>query len=327
VAQSSELVEKDIFTKDVYNNLRKDVLDPSLGHGHHGDADTGVQIILSGTYAAIPTASSDNKGWLYLATDRGVLYRSDGVTWSQCGVALDLDETIAGVKTFSSIPILPGIDPTVSNEAVRKAYVDKVANPYLKLGLAEPVIEFESFGPGASIELGPADAGETWLCYVVGGSSPYIELYFGILKDTTWRIRQVWTPEFGRYGKYAFSCLLPITQYTKVRLYNSDPTYYHDGIILGAKTTFTGVQDCSLVASGASWDVTPPVGETWIIPVTIGNTPYEAGPVIGGVATLVDYTFLDPVAPVFFVVTNSTPLRIKNSTTTDQYLGYAGWKV
>jgi len=269
VAQSSELVEKDIFTKDVYNNLRKDVLDPSLGHGHHGDADTGVQIILSGTYAAIPTASSDNKGWLYLATDRGVLYRSDGVTWSQCGVALDLDETIAGVKTFSSIPILPGIDPTVSNEAVRKAYVDKVANPYLKLGLAEPVIEFESFGPGASIELGPADAGETWLCYVVGGSSPYIELYFGILKDTTWRIRQVWTPEF----------------------------------------------------------VTPPVGETWIIPVTIGNTPYEAGPVIGGVATLVDYTFLDPVAPVFFVVTNSTPLRIKNSTTTDQYLGYAGWKV
>jgi len=35
------------------------------------------------------------------------------------------DETIAGVKTFSSIPILPASDPTSNNEAVRKAYVDK----------------------------------------------------------------------------------------------------------------------------------------------------------------------------------------------------------
>jgi len=326
VAQSSELVEKDIFTKDVYNNLRKDVLDPSLGHGHHGDADTGVQIILSGTYAAIPAASSDNKGWLYLATDRGVLYRSDGATWSQCGVALDLDETIAGVKTFSSIPILPGIDPTASNEAVRKAYADKIAN--LRLGFTEPVIAHQAVGIGGSLELGPASAGESWLCYLVGSDSYYLHLYFGILKNTTWVIRRIWMPNFGTGNQYSFPCLLPITEYTKVRLYNSDPNYAHSGLILGGKITFTGVQDYSLVESTSTWDVIPPAGETWLVPVTIGQWGYwSAGPVIGGVATLVTYSYLDPTAPLFFVVTNSTPLRLQNRAISSQYLGYAGWKV
>jgi len=33
-------------------------------------------------------------------------------------------QTIAGVKTFSSIPILPASNPTTDNEATRKAYVD-----------------------------------------------------------------------------------------------------------------------------------------------------------------------------------------------------------
>lgn len=37
--------------------------------------------------------------------------------------------TIAGVKTFSSIPILPGSDPTTSNQAARKAYVDATKAP------------------------------------------------------------------------------------------------------------------------------------------------------------------------------------------------------
>jgi len=33
-------------------------------------------------------------------------------------------QTIAGIKTFSSIPVLPASDPTTSNQAARKAYVD-----------------------------------------------------------------------------------------------------------------------------------------------------------------------------------------------------------
>jgi len=34
------------------------------------------------------------------------------------------NETIAGVKTFSSIPVLPASNPKTDNQAVRKAYVD-----------------------------------------------------------------------------------------------------------------------------------------------------------------------------------------------------------
>jgi hypothetical protein len=39
-------------------------------------------------------------------------------------VLLTTDQTIAGVKTFSSIPVLPESDPTTDNQAVRKAYAD-----------------------------------------------------------------------------------------------------------------------------------------------------------------------------------------------------------
>jgi len=46
-------------------------------------------------------------------------------TAAQVGaVALTGDETVAGIKTFSSIPVLPASNPTTDNQAVRKLYVD-----------------------------------------------------------------------------------------------------------------------------------------------------------------------------------------------------------
>lgn len=39
-------------------------------------------------------------------------------------VATSGDETVNGVKTFGSIPVLPASDPTTDNQAARKAYVD-----------------------------------------------------------------------------------------------------------------------------------------------------------------------------------------------------------
>lgn len=38
-------------------------------------------------------------------------------------VHLTGDETVAGIKTFTSIPVLPASDPTSDNQAVRKKYV------------------------------------------------------------------------------------------------------------------------------------------------------------------------------------------------------------
>lgn len=40
------------------------------------------------------------------------------------GVDLVNAQTVAGVKTFSSIPVLPASDPTTANQAARKSYVD-----------------------------------------------------------------------------------------------------------------------------------------------------------------------------------------------------------
>jgi hypothetical protein len=39
-------------------------------------------------------------------------------------------QSIAGIKTFSSIPVLPASDPTGVNEAVRKAYIDDLLTRY-----------------------------------------------------------------------------------------------------------------------------------------------------------------------------------------------------
>lgn len=39
-------------------------------------------------------------------------------------VALSGDQTVAGIKTYSAIPVLPASNPTTANQAARKAYVD-----------------------------------------------------------------------------------------------------------------------------------------------------------------------------------------------------------
>jgi hypothetical protein len=61
--------------------------------------------------------------------DGDLFHRSAGV-WSpktpEAAGVVDKStaQTVAGVKTFSSVPLLPAADPTQDNEAVRKIYVD-----------------------------------------------------------------------------------------------------------------------------------------------------------------------------------------------------------
>ena len=73
--------------------------------------------------AAAPADPAATVGRLYVLTADDILRIKRGAT-----VAALVDDTnpqtIAGVKTFSSIPVLPASDPTASNEAARKAYVD-----------------------------------------------------------------------------------------------------------------------------------------------------------------------------------------------------------
>jgi len=55
-----------------------------------------------------------------LASDISAL---DGAAVKKTG-----DQSVAGVKTFTSIPVLPASNPTTDNQAVRKAYVDNKFN-------------------------------------------------------------------------------------------------------------------------------------------------------------------------------------------------------
>lgn len=59
----------------------------------------------------------------------------DGIQISGDKVAVDTtvvrtagDQTLAGIKTFSSTPVLPGTNPVSANDAVRKGYVDNLVN-------------------------------------------------------------------------------------------------------------------------------------------------------------------------------------------------------
>ena len=69
----------------------------------------GENDAMAGTYG---TPSSTNK--FVTETD-------PAFTWI---VKTTWDQTIWGIKTFSSIPVLPASDPTTSNQAVRKEYAD-----------------------------------------------------------------------------------------------------------------------------------------------------------------------------------------------------------
>ena len=73
----------------------------------------GKNISETPTANYIPKADSDGKlpgGWI---PDLKSTY-----------VDLSSAQTVAGVKTFSSIPVLPSSNPTTDNQAVRKAYAD-----------------------------------------------------------------------------------------------------------------------------------------------------------------------------------------------------------
>jgi len=58
MAQSSEVSTGRQATAEKYNNLRKDVLDPTLGHGHEGGADQGKQINASDVVSAFVAQSA-----------------------------------------------------------------------------------------------------------------------------------------------------------------------------------------------------------------------------------------------------------------------------
>lgn len=60
-------------------------------------------------------------------------------------VKLTGDQTVNGIKTFGSIPVLPASDPIAANEAVRKAYVDALDAANVKLTGPQSVAGAKTF--------------------------------------------------------------------------------------------------------------------------------------------------------------------------------------
>lgn len=91
----------------------------AIGSGVIVNADINASAAIDASKIADGTVSSTEFQYL------------DGVTSAiqtqiTARVSLTGNETIAGVKTFSSIPELPASDPTTANQAVRKSYVDVI---------------------------------------------------------------------------------------------------------------------------------------------------------------------------------------------------------
>ncbi|RLG29497.1 hypothetical protein DRN98_08325 [Methanosarcinales archaeon] len=121
----------------------KEYLEDTLSRDHNFPGTYGVDAgehkkVTLREQSADPSSSSD-KGILYTKDVGGVtelfyIDSSGNVKQLTSGGKLNVesdeavlltgDQTIGGVKTFSSIPVLPASDPTSDNQAARKAYVD-----------------------------------------------------------------------------------------------------------------------------------------------------------------------------------------------------------
>lgn len=130
MAQSSNVSAGQDANASQYNNLRAD-----LFAAHHQDP-AGVKIVNAdindSAAIALSKLASLTANRALVTNGSGVIAVS-GATATEVGylsgivskpVSNSGDETISGIKTFGSIPVLPASDPTSGNQAVRKAYVD-----------------------------------------------------------------------------------------------------------------------------------------------------------------------------------------------------------
>lgn len=96
-------------------------------------------------------------GDLVLAADPNAALEAATMQYVDAGdataVKLTGDQAVAGIKTFSSIPVLPASDPTTANQATRKSYVDTLDGANVKLTGAQTVAGVKTF---SSIPVGPA---------------------------------------------------------------------------------------------------------------------------------------------------------------------------
>jgi len=103
-----------------------------------------------------PVLSSGEVG---VETDTVRAKAGDGITrWNLLAyvddtkVSLTGNETIAGIKTFSSIPVGPATDPTTDNQLTRKAYTDSLVAAALPGQLIWHMPSFDGATPATGVK-------------------------------------------------------------------------------------------------------------------------------------------------------------------------------
>lgn len=101
------------------NGISVDATDPANPSiSIDGLTATGTSLLTAASAAAARTAIGAGTSSLALGTTSSSAAAGDAV------VRLSGDQTVAGTKSFSAIPVLPASNPSSDNQAARKAYVD-----------------------------------------------------------------------------------------------------------------------------------------------------------------------------------------------------------
>jgi hypothetical protein len=139
-ANKSDLVSAAIRTE--LQTLETEVANTSTGHDHNGVDSNGVLVptTVNGlTLASMATGFTIAGGTIpktltvdvdLVASTLATIGTAEGYTDSVAGGKVNNsgNETIAGIKTFSSFPISPSSDPTTDYQVVNKKYVDTVGS-------------------------------------------------------------------------------------------------------------------------------------------------------------------------------------------------------
>ncbi|MFA6290303.1 MAG: hypothetical protein WC637_00905 [Victivallales bacterium] len=112
------------------------IADGTIVDGDIADATISNAKLANSSVTVTPGAGLKNGGAVALGSSVTVdVDNGDGIQIASNKVAVDAtvvrtagDQSVAGVKTFSAIPVLPGSNPLSANDAVRKAYVDNLVN-------------------------------------------------------------------------------------------------------------------------------------------------------------------------------------------------------
>lgn len=165
-------------------------------------------------------------------------------------VKLSGDQSVGGIKTFSDIPVLPNSDPSGSNDAARKAYVDSAAAGALSAALATPIGAYAERSDGGSVSSGSLANGDAWgaLITIDTNSLPngdYLAEFgvdYGITVDTSGDIygtlrvgsTTTWASGTNFLGKRMF----PVTVGSTIRMFGASGAAARRITLSGASTRY-----------------------------------------------------------------------------------------